>query len=212
MKIPLLIFEDNDTLRRSLPGLLEEGGVFKVVGAYPSPVNLKKILKETNPEIVILDINMPKVDGITAIPQIKEFNPDISVVMYTQFEDEEKLFKCLCSGADGYVLKKTSPLKLIEAINEVREGGAPMSPAIAKKVFSYFHKPQKPAKKKYDLTSRETEVLRLLVKGCSVKFIAAELNIAFETARSHLKNIYRKLQVNCGKEAIAKILAEKIDI
>ena len=127
--------------------------------------------------------------------------------MYTVFEDDEKLFQCLCAGANGYLLKKTAPSKLIDAIQEVIEGGAPMSPSIARKVLNSF---QHGKSNKYFLSTREIETLQLLIKGYSAKMIAAELKISFDTARYHLKNIYNKLHVNCGKEAIAKALGERI--
>lgn len=197
-------------LRNSLATLFRTSEEYTLVSTYGNVLNAKEVISHDAPDVVILDIDMPQMDGIAAIPIIKEVNPHISVIMYTQFEDDEKLFSSLCAGADGYVLKKTSPLKLFEAIGEVRMGGAPLSPVVARKVLDSFHTKQNRAQEQYDLTARETEVLQLLVKGCSVKFIAAELAIAFDTSRSHLRNIYRKLHVNCGKEAIAKVLAEKI--
>ena len=139
---------------------------------------------------------------------IKEAKPETFVIMYTMFEDDEKLFNSLCAGANGYILKKTSPYKLFEAINEVIEGGAPMSPTIAKRVLQSFQ--NKSAPQQYHLSPRESEILQLLIKGYSIKTIAAELKIAFDTTRAHLRNIYQKLHVNCGKEAIAKVLSEKI--
>jgi DNA-binding NarL/FixJ family response regulator len=122
------------------------------------------------------------------------------------------LFKSICAGADGYILKKTSPEKFFDAIKEVLNGGAPMSPLIAKKVIDSFKasKSNNNIQLKYDLTNRETEILQLLTKGYSVKLIAYEMDIAYDTARSHLRNTYRKLHVNCGKEAIAILLASKI--
>lgn len=212
MAIRLVIFEDNEVLRNSLETLLDGTEEYAVIGAYADVLNAAVVMRHDAPDVVILDIDMPKMDGISAIPIIKEASPEVSVVMYTQFEDDEKLFSSLCAGADGYVLKKTSPLRLFEAISEVCHGGAPMSPAIAKKVLYSFRSRQSLERQHYDLTSREREVLQLLVKGYSVKLIAAELNIAFDTSRSHLRNVYKKLHVNCGKEAIAKILAEKIVI
>ena len=128
--------------------------------------------------------------------------------MYTVFEDDEKLFECLCAGANGYLLKKTPPARLFDAIQEVLEGGAPMSPVIARKVLNTFQ--VKETSNKYKLSPREIEVLQWLIKGYSIKIIAAEMNLAFDTVRSHLKNIYQKLHVNCGKEAIAKALSERI--
>jgi DNA-binding NarL/FixJ family response regulator len=161
---------------------------------------------------VILDIDMPEKDGISAIPIIKETHPEVYIVMYTQFQDDDKIFRSLCAGADGYILKKSSPLTLFSALKEVMNGGAPMSPIIARKVLESFQNKSRDNSKKYNLTPREIEVLKLLVKGCSMKFIASELFISFETCKSHLKNIYLKLQVNCGREAIAKVLAERIKL
>ena len=120
---------------------------------------------------------MPGMNGIDAISIIKEAKTDVYIVMYTQFEDHDKLFKSLCAGADGYILKKISPFRLIDAIDEVCRGGAPMSPSIAKKVLNFFHARKKPSKLHYNLTPRESEIIQLLMKGYSVKLIAAESNI-----------------------------------
>lgn len=210
MAARIVIFEDNQRVRESLAALLHAEKDYSVCGAFPTVNGVSEVIRRETPDVVILDIDMPGMDGISAIPIIKEVNPEISIVMYTQFEDDEKLFKSLCAGADGYVLKKTTPAKLLDAIEEVRKGGAPLSPAVARKVlFSFRDKPNS-AKENYDLTDREMEVLQLLTKGYSVKLIASDLHIAYDTCRSHLRNIYRKLHVNCGKEAIAKVLAEKI--
>lgn len=210
MLTELVIFEDNESLRSSLVMLLNDGVKYIVKGDYPNVLGAGDHIRRLSPQLVIMDIDMPGKDGISAIPVIKEINPEISVVMYTQFEDDEKIFRSLCAGADGYILKKTSPLKLFDALEEVSKGGAPMSPAIAKKVLGSFRSGAGQPGTRYNLTHREIEVLKLLTKGYSVKYIAAELIIAYETCRSHLKNIYTKLHVNCGKEAIAKVLAEKI--
>ena len=210
MAARIVIFEDNQRVRESLATLLHNEKDYIVCGAYSTVIGGTDIIRREDPDIVILDIDMPQMDGITAIPLIKEVKPEISIVMYTQFEDDEKLFRSLCAGADGYVLKKTSPVHLLEAIEEVRAGGAPLSPAVARKVLFSFRDQNKSNYEKFDLTGREIEVLKLLIKGYSVKLIAAELHIAYDTSRSHLRNIYRKLHVNCGKEAIAKVLAEKI--
>jgi len=203
----LIIYEDNDGLRKNLAKLLSSGHDYMVVGSFSNVLEVENNIENIRPDLVMLDIDLPVRDGISAIPVIKNIDPDILVVMYTQFEDEDKIFRSLCAGADGYILKKSSPIQIFQALADVSAGGAPMSPAIAKKVLASFH-PN--AKLRYDLTQREIEVLKLLIKGSSVKFIASELFIAYETCRSHLKNIYAKLHVNCGKEAIAKVLAEKI--
>lgn len=212
MKNRLVIFEDKESLRKSLVILLNGSEGYETSGDFPDVLNVKEIIESTRPNLVLLDIDMPGKDGISAIPIIKEIDPEILVVMYTQFEDDDKIFRSLCAGADGYILKKTSPGQLFKALDEVKSGGAAMSPAIAKKVMASFRVDHSGAAIKYNLTEREIEVLKLLIKGCSIKYIASELNIAYETGRSHLKNIYTKLHVNCGKEAIAKILAEKIKL
>jgi DNA-binding NarL/FixJ family response regulator len=207
MPASIIIFEDNDRLRDSLAYLLKMNG-YDVVGDYNNCKDAPNIMRVYKPDVVLMDIDMPEKSGIAGVEMIKETNPDIAVIMYTVFEDDERLFQCLCAGANGYLLKKTPPSMLFDAIQEVLEGGAPMSPAIAKKVLSSFH--HKKESNKYDLSPREIEVLQWLTKGYSIKVIASEMNLAFDTIRSHLKNIYSKLHVNCGKEAIAKALGERI--
>lgn len=208
MAVSIIIFEDNEQLRESLRTLLNNSEGHHVLGDYGHVKDAANIIRLYRPEVVIMDIDLPEKSGIEGVRMIKETRPDTLVIMYTMFEDDEKLFNSLCAGANGYILKKTSPYKLFEAINEVMEGGAPMSPSIAKRVLQTFE--NKSAGRLYHLSPRETEILHLLIKGYSVKMIASELKIAFDTARAHLRNIYQKLHVNCGKEAIAKVLSEKI--
>ena len=212
MEQKLLIYEDNEALRKSLVYLLGTQNGYNVAGDYNNVNDVKTQVMITQPDLVIMDIDMPGKDGITGVKEIKEMRPETAVIMYTQFEDDERLFKSICAGADGYILKKTSPEKFFDAIKEVLNGGAPMSPLIAKKVLSSFKntKSDNNIQHKYDLTNREAEILQLLTKGYSVKLIAYEMDIAYDTARSHLRNMYRKLHVNCGKEAIAILLASKI--
>jgi DNA-binding NarL/FixJ family response regulator len=155
-----------------------------------------------------MDIDMPGKTGIDGVRMIKEARPETYVVMFTMFEDDDKLFRSLCAGANGYLLKKMSPDLLNEAIIEVMHGGAPMSPSIAKKVLHSFQQSTKIID--YALSKREIEILQLLIEGYPTKQIASELFIAFDTVRTHLKNIYTKLHVNCGKEAISKALRERI--
>jgi len=210
LPIQIIIFEDNDRLRESLAYLLQSVPDYEVLGDYNNCLDAVNITRVYKPDVVMMDIDMPGESGIKGVSMIKETRPQTSVIMYTVFEDEEKLFQCLCAGANGYLLKKTAPEKLFESIREVVEGGAPMSPSIAKKVISSFQSSK--TINQYELTDRELEVLQLLTKGHSTKAIADKLNIAFNTVRSHLKNIYVKLHVNCGKEAIAKVLAEHITL
>jgi DNA-binding NarL/FixJ family response regulator len=203
----IILFEDNDRLRESLVYLLKMNG-YDTTGDFNNCNEAATIVRVYQPDVVLMDIDMPGESGITGVSRIKEARPDTAVIMYTVFEDDDKLFQCLCAGANGYLLKKTPPAKLFEAIQDVLEGGAPMSPTIAKKVLGTFQLKQE--SKKYNLSPREIEVLQWLIKGYSIKQIALEMNLAFDTIRSHLKNIYQKLHVNCGKEAIVKALSERI--
>lgn len=209
----LVIYEDNEALRNSLVYLLNAQNGYEVVGDFNNVNNVKEQITLKQPDLVIMDIDMPGKDGITGVGEIKELRPATIIIMYTQFEDDDRLFRSICAGADGYILKKTSPEKFFDAIKEVLNGGAPMSPLIAKKVIDSFKtkKQNNNLQVKYELTNREAEILQLLTKGYSVKLIAHEMNIAYDTARSHLRNTYRKLHVNCGKEAIAILLASKIN-
>jgi DNA-binding NarL/FixJ family response regulator len=207
MPVNIVIFEDNDRLRESLVALFRGMDDYQVVGDYNNCNEAATIARVYKPDVVLMDIDLPGQSGIKGVFKIKESYPQSAIIMYTVFEDDEKLFQCLCAGANGYLLKKTAPAKLIDAIQEVIEGGAPMSPSIARKVLNSF---QQGKSNRYSLSSREIETLQLLIKGYSTKMIAAELKISFDTARYHLKNIYAKLHVNCGKEAIAKALGERI--
>jgi DNA-binding NarL/FixJ family response regulator len=207
MPVKIILFEDNDRLRESLAYLLKMNG-YEVTGDYNNCNDAATVVRVYAPDVVLMDIDMPGISGIEGVKMIKEARPETAVIMYTVFEDDERLFQCLCAGANGYLLKKTAPGKLFESIQDVLEGGAPMSPSIAKKVLGTFQ--AKKESNKYHLTPREIEVLQWLVKGYSIKIIAAEMFLAFDTIRTHLKNIYQKLHVNCGKEAIAKALGEKI--
>jgi DNA-binding NarL/FixJ family response regulator len=207
MPVKIVIFEDNDKLRDSLVALFRGMEEYEVAGDYNSCNEAATIARVYQPDVVLMDIDLPGESGIKGVGLIKEARPQTAIIMYTVFEDDEKLFQCLCAGANGYLLKKTSPAKLIDAIEEVMAGGAPMSPVIARKVLDTF---QHGKKNRYELKPREIEVLQLLIKGYRAKMIAKELNMSFDTARYHLKNIYQKLHVNCGKEAIAKALGEHI--
>jgi DNA-binding NarL/FixJ family response regulator len=206
--VRIILFEDDNQLRQLLVLLLGYSQEFEVIGNYADCVQCDFYVLRDEPDVVIMDIDMPVKSGIDGVRMIKEARPDTQVIMYTMFEDDDKLFKSLCAGANGYILKKTSPDKLYDAIKDVIQGGAPMSPSIARKVMNSFQPSGKIID--YALSKREKEILELLIEGYASKQIAAELFIAFDTVRTHLKNIYVKLHVNCGKEAIAKVLREKI--
>ena len=192
MPVKIVIFEDNDRLRESLVALIKGMDEYEVTGDYNNCNEAAIVARVYKPDVVLMDIDLPGESGIKGVFKIKENYPQAAIIMYTVFEDDDKLFQCLCAGANGYLLKKTAPAKLIDAINEVIEGGAPMSPSIARKVLNSF---QQGKSNKYSLSTREIETLQLLIKGYSTKMIASELKISFDTARYHLKNIYNKLHV-----------------
>lgn len=209
MPFKLVIFEDNARLRQSLELLLNDEITFRVMGVYPDCRNAVKVIEETAAELVVMDIDMPEMSGVEGVKQIKSVYPDVKIVMHTVFDDDTRIFDSICSGADGYLLKNTSPIQLIQSLEEAMKGGAPMSPFVAQKVFQYFR--QKPVlNDDHNLTAREKEVLELLVKGNSYKMIAHTCGVSIDTVKRHLQNIYHKLHVNCGTEAVAKALQHKI--
>jgi DNA-binding NarL/FixJ family response regulator len=209
MSIKLLIYEDNSRLRQSLELLLSEGSGFEVVGAFPDCDAVKEQVLNLQPQLVVMDIDMPGIGGIEGIKIIKSAFPQVSVIMHTVFDDDNRIFECICAGADGYLLKNTSPLKLIQSLLDLAEGGAPMSPFVAQKVFQHFRK-ESATKASFQITPREQEILEWLVKGNSYKMIADKSAISIDTVKKHLQNIYHKLHVNCGTEAVAKALQHKL--
>jgi DNA-binding NarL/FixJ family response regulator len=209
MSTQIMLFEDNLRLRQSLKILLEGVEGYSVCGDYDNCEQAVLAIQEFQPDVVIMDIDMPRVDGIEGLKLIKEYRPQTYIIMHTVLEDEEKLFQCLCQGANGYILKNASFVHLLEAIDNVLKGGAPLSPSIAKKVLQSFRE-NTTDRKKYNLSERETEVIKYLVKGFSYKMIASACHVSLDTVRGHIRNIYIKLHVNCGREAVVKALRDRI--
>lgn len=209
MTTRIILFEDNRTLRHSLKTLLNGVDDFEVAGDFENCQHAAKITNDLCPDVVIMDIDMPKVNGIEGLRIIKEQKPETAIIMHTVFEDDRRLFDSLCAGANGYILKNAAFGQLVDAINEVQHGGAPMSPAIARKVLESFRK-KVSGRNPYDLSRREKEVLQYLVKGYSYKMISAAIFVSLATVQSHIKNIYMKLHVNCGREAVVLALRDKI--
>ena len=202
----ILIYEDDEKLRQSLVLLIDGTPDFEVVGAFQNCSHVEAEVVVLKPEVVLMDIDMPVVNGIQGVELIKAKHPKVKVLMHTVFEDSESLFNCLKAGADGYLLKKTQPARLLEALKDIHAGGAPMSPGIASRVLATFRQ----LSNAYNLTPREKEVLQLLTEGFTYKAISDQLGIVMDTVSSHLKNIYQKLHVNCATQAVAKAIKEQI--
>jgi DNA-binding NarL/FixJ family response regulator len=209
-QIRVSIYEDNAKLRELLELLVSNTEGFTMAGLHPDCRHVEAEMKTDQPDVVIMDIDMPGRSGIEGVRLIKAEHVNVRVLMHTVFDDDEKLFKCLSNGADGYLLKKDSSAQLMQAIQEVFEGGAPMSPGIAHRVLQTFRHISPPPKKEYNITEREQQVLELLARGFSYRMIALEILISPETVKKHLKNIYQKLHVQCGPEAVAKAIREHI--
>ena len=211
MSIKVAIFEDNRNLREGLFQLIDGSDGFRCVGAFANCDRLIQNIKESKPDVVLMDIEMPGLSGIEAIKILKENFPEIKVLMETIFEDNDKIFDSICNGAEGYILKNTPPVLILSAIKEIYEGGAPMTPSVASKVLKMFKKNSSAyLKENIDLTEREKEILRSLVEGMSYKMIAATCFISIDTVSGHIKNIYKKLQVHSKSEAVVKAIKGKI--
>lgn len=209
--IKVIMFDDNDSLRDSVSMLLHDTPDFTLIESYAHCLDVIDNIKKTQPDVVLMDIDMPGMNGIEGVRQIRNHFPTVQILMLTVFEDEEKVFAAIKAGAAGYILKNAEPRNLLSAISEVYNGGAPMTPAIARKVLYQF-KSILPdgSKEDYHLSEREKEVLHLLVDGLSYKMIAAKLFITYDTVRAHMKKIYEKLHVTSMTEAVAKAINQKL--
>ena len=210
MEIKVVIFEDNLLLRESLFQLINGTSGFTCVGAFRNCNDVIYDITKTTPDVVLMDIQMPGKTGIEGVKMIREKFPEIKIIMQTVVEDEEKIFASICNGASGYLLKNTTPARLLEAIMEVNSGGAPMTPSIAQKVLEKFRKQSPSSNELGNLTDREKEILECLVEGMSYKMIASSCNIRIDTVRHHIRNIYEKLHVNSKSEAVVKAIRGRI--
>lgn len=208
-KMKIAIFEDNKKYRESLEFVIVTCNDMELCGSFEDTTRLLQKIEALQPDVVLMDINIPGLNGIEAVKEIKENFPQIQVCMQTVFEDADKIFASLCNGASGYVLKNTPPDKILQAIREVAEGGSFFTPSVAKKVLYNFQ--QQAQQGEYiQLTEKEKEVLRYLVDGLSYKMIAGKVNVSFHTIHTHIGNIYGKLHVNSKGEAINKAMRNKL--
>ena len=205
----IAVFEDNQKYRESLEFVIVTSNDMELCGSFEDTNRLLQRIEALQPDVVLMDINIPGKNGIEATKEIKEHFPAVQICMQTVFEDDDKVFASLCAGASGYILKNTLPDKILQAIREVNDGGAFFTPSIAKKVLFNFQ--QQPEKAEYiKLTDKEKEVLKYLVEGMSYKMIADKIFLSVHTIHSHIKNIYEKLHVNSKGEAVAKAIKNRL--
>jgi DNA-binding NarL/FixJ family response regulator len=204
------IIEDQSKIREGLRSLIDGTDGYRCVCSFGSMEEaLAKIDREL-PDVLLLDIGLPGMSGIEGIRRIKHMHPGLSVLMLTVYDDDQRIFDALCAGASGYLLKKTPPARLLESLQEVMGGGAPMSPDVARRVVALFREIRPPAEAGHQLTPHEVRILKLLVEGYNYKTAADELDVSINTIRFHMRSIYEKLQVHSKSEAVSKALRHRI--
>jgi DNA-binding NarL/FixJ family response regulator len=209
--IKVAIVEDRRELREGLGMLINGTEGFVCSGTYRSmEETLSAMAAAAPPDIVLSDIGLPGMSGIEGIRLLKERFPDLIILMLTIYEDDERIFDAICAGACGYLLKKTPPARLLEALKEAVQGGAPMSPEVAARVISLFREIRPPQRPEYELSPHETRLLKLFIEGHNYKTAAAELGVTVHTVSFHLRSIYDKLQVHSKSEAVAKALRNRL--
>lgn len=209
MPYTVLLYEDNALLRESILSMLRLNERLSVVGAHDNPTEVKAHIEAHKPDLLIMDIDMPGMNGIEAVTRIRNANNSIPILMLTVFDDNKHVFDAICAGASGYLLKKHISSRLFSAIDEMMEGGSPMSPSVARMVLDSMRQKSAPANP-YQLTPKEKEVLTSLSKGNSYKLIADDIHISIDTVRSHIRSVYEKLHVHSQTEAVSKAINEKL--
>jgi DNA-binding NarL/FixJ family response regulator len=213
MSIRIAIFDDNKNIRNSIILLLNTDPAFEVVGNFSTAQQCVENVLTSRPDLVLMDLEMPGVNGIEAVKLLTKEFPHIQILIQTVFEDDERVFDSICAGASGYILKNQLNSSLIDAIKDMQTGGSPMSPSIARRVLNmlqHSYPGKRQPLEEYNLTAREKEVLSAVVNGLSYKMIGYELNISYETVRSHIKKIYEKLHVASLTEVVAKAINQNI--
>lgn len=210
MPVSVLIYEDNANLRDSLGKLITFSGGLMLLAAFGDVKSVEPQVRELNPDVILMDIDMPGLNGIEAVKKIRNFNGQVQIIMITIFDDNRHVLDAIMAGANGYLLKKNLSDQLTESVEQVMKGEAPMSPGIARMVIQHLQQPAAPVENLYQLTSREKQILSGLSKGNSYKMIASEFGISIDTVRTHIKRIYEKLQVHSQTEAVSKAVNEKL--
>jgi DNA-binding NarL/FixJ family response regulator len=207
--IKVAIVEDNNTLRNSLESLFNRTEGMRCAASLNNLLNVVSEIGSSQPDIVLMDIGLPNISGIEGVRTVKSNFPRIQVMMFTVFDDDEKIFDAIRAGASGYLLKKTPPEEIIQAIRDLYQGGAPMTASIARRVIQSFQAAPSTIVQDYQLTVRENEILYSLIDGLSYKKIADKYCVSISTIRTHICNIYNKLHVNSKAEAVAKVLSPR---
>jgi DNA-binding NarL/FixJ family response regulator len=210
MPIRVSIYDDNDALRMSMTALLNDEEGMEVVCTMPDAETIVEDVKAFYPNVILMDIDMPKVNGVEAVKRLRSINKELPVIMLTVFDDDDNIFKAICAGASGYILKMYAIEEVPAGIRNVLSGGAPMTGSIARKVLTMVPQAKSDEQEKYNLTTKETAILQLLVNGYSYKMIAAESKISIDTVRFHIKKIYDKLHVHSATEAVSRTLRENL--
>ena len=208
--IKTAIVEDIRNIREGLATLINFTDGFTCTGSYRSMEEAIPRIKREVPDVLLSDIGLPGMSGIEGIKILKEQFPKMTVLMLSVYEDDERIFDALCAGATGYLLKRTSPAKILENIREAVSGGAPMSPEVATRVIKLFREVRPPEKVEYDLTPHEIRLLKLLVEGHNYTTAAEELRVSYNTIKFHMRHIYEKLQVHSKSAAVAKALLNRL--
>ena len=204
------VIEDLREVREGLMALINGTAGFQCVAGYGLMETALARIEKEKPDIVLTDLGLPGMSGTEGIEKLRQIFPKVPIIALTIYDNDSEIFNALCNGANGYLLKNTPPARLLEALREVAEGGAPMSPSIAARVVKLFREFRPPEHADYHLTPQESALLKLLVEGHHKKTAARELGVSFHTVSFHLKNIYEKLQVHSKTEAVAKALREKL--
>jgi DNA-binding NarL/FixJ family response regulator len=208
--IKAAIVEDQRDIREGLAMLINGTTGYRCAGSYRSMEEALDRIKSDMPDVVLCDIGLPGMSGIEGIRILKERHPDLSLLMLTVYDDDDRIFDALCAGACGYLLKRTSPSRLLESLKEAVTGGAPMSPEVAGRVITLFREIRPPERADYALTPHESRLLKLLVEGHNYTTAAEALGVSYNTVKFHMRHIYEKLQVHSKSEAVAKALRERL--
>jgi DNA-binding NarL/FixJ family response regulator len=210
MAIKILLYDDNEALRESVKAMINDEPDFEMVAGISNAETVATDIDQLKPDVILMDIDMPGVNGVEAVRRIRMTDQQKPIIMLTVFDDNENIFNAICAGASGYILKRYASMEIPMAIRNVLSGGAPMTGSVARKVLQMIPVAKTHEREKTDLSEKEKDILQLLVQGYSYKMIAAERNISLDTVRFHIKKIYDKLHVHSATEAVSKAINQKI--